>query len=454
MKKFLTILALASFVFAAYSCTKAASEDNDDPKPKEEKIVKLTVQLSYSGKDYKVAGIPVTLNNTNGLATYEQNTDANGAVAYEVPAGNYVAIAYDKATENGQFYSYSGAAAILAPESVASSSTDLVLSRSVAEQIIIKELYNGGCTKADGKGYSDDGYVVLYNNSEMEADASNIVITFSAPYNGQATGTAAKYFDANGICIYQHLNWQPAYGAIWWFKEPVKIPPYSQIVIAFFGAIDHTAIHENSVDLSKSEYYVMSNDGIAAYTNKKYQVADNIPASHYLTTIPISTGNAWALSNSAPAFYIGKVDNETVQALIADTENYDHTQGASGAFNVAKFPKKYIVDAVEVWKTADVAKSTYRFSPEINIGHVCLTNNIGHTLYRNVDKAATEALAENAGKLVYDYKGGTEAEDGGSTDPSGIDAEASIAAGAHIIYQETNNSGKDFHQRAKASIKK
>ena len=37
---------------------------------------------------------------------------------------------------------------------------------------------------------------------------------------------------------------------------------------------------------------------------------------------------------------------------------------------------------------------------------------------------------------------------------SGIDAEASIAAGAHIIYKDTNNSTNDFHQRKVASIKK
>ena len=77
----------------------------------------------------------------------------------------------------------------------------------------------------------------------------------------------------------------------------------------------------------------------------------------------------------------------------------------------------------------------------------------GYSLYRNVDKEATEALPENAGKLVYNYALGTQDVDG-STDPSGIDAEASIAAGAHIIYLQTNDSSKDFHQRKLASLKK
>ena len=70
-----------------------------------------------------------------------------------------------------------------------------------------------------------------------------------------------------------------------------------------------------------------------------------------------------------------------------------------------------------------------------------------------MDKEATEALPENEGKIVYNYAGGTQ-DVNGSTDPSGIDAEASIAAGAHIIYLQTNDSGKDFHQRSVSSLKK
>ena len=41
----------------------------------------------------------------------------------------------------------------------------------------------------------------------------------------------------------------------------------------------------------------------------------------------------------------------------------------------------------------------------------------------------------------------------GSTDPSGIDAEASLKNGARIIYQDTNNSTNDFHQRKQASLR-
>ena len=59
-------------------------------------------------------------------------------------------------------------------------------------------------------------------------------------------------------------------------------------------------------------------------------------------------------------------------------------------------------------------------------------------------------VIENAGKLVYDYALGVD----DSTDPSGIDAEASIQKGAHIIYQNTNNATNDFHERQLCSLRK
>jgi len=78
-----------------------------------------------------------------------------------------------------------------------------------------------------------------------------------------------------------------------------------------------------------------------------------------------------------------------------------------------------------------------------------MTNALGHSLYRNVDKAATEALPENDGKICYYLL----PEVDGTIDPSGIDAEASIAKGAHIIYQDTNNSTNDFYERQKCALR-
>ena len=121
----------------------------------------------------------------------------------------------------------------------------------------------------------------------------------------------------------------------------------------------------------------------------------------------------------------------------------------------AKIPNQWIFDAVDIWTEENESESLPRYSASIEGGHVCMTNKLGYSIYRNVDKEATEALPENEGKLVYNYGLGTTTINGGiSTDLSGIDAEASIANGAHIIYMDTNNSMNDFHQRKVASLKR
>ena len=116
-------------------------------------------------------------------------------------------------------------------------------------------------------------------------------------------------------------------------------------------------------------------------------------------------------------------------------------------------PADWVVDACEVFSAGYVGKNNKRLITSVDGGSVVLTNRQGYSIYRNVNKEATEAIPENKGKLVYSYSMGTSDLEEGSTDPSGIDAEASIKAGARIIYMDTNNSTNDFHQRKEASLR-
>lgn len=437
MKKLLILLSAAVLALGFAACEQLP------------KLATITIQLKADGAAFAQADVPVTVLSTAGTK-FESTTNSNGEASFLLPMGTYSASVTYKTAAAGVRVVYSGSIPSVVAAVDGTTSYTIDLTRVENQQIIIKELYFGGCTNpSTSKGYTDDAYVILYNNSDLEADASDIVFSFIAPYNGHGNN---KYY-TDGKLLYENENWIPAYGAIWWFQSPVKIPAYSQIVVAIFGAIDHTATVSTSVNLANSGYYWMSNSGITAYTAKKYAVAEMIPAANYLTTVPISKGTAWALSNSSPGFYIGKMASADAKALSENTDAYDHTMGAGDAFNVVKFPKANVVDAVEVWSTSNQDKSQLRFTSDINTGMIPITNNKGYSVYRNVDKEATEALEENAGKLVYNYAGGTTDVEG-STDPSGIDAEASMANGAHIIYSETNSSMLDFHQRKVASLKK
>lgn len=412
--------------------------------------VEITVQLMSDNAPLAVEGIPVTLADAGGATTFSGVSDAAGAVKFTVNPGSYVASATFKALEDGKRIVYNGSNPSILVAEAPTASFKLELSRVVSQQLIIKELYNGGCPKDDNSGaYSDDMYIIVYNNSEFEADASDLVFGNLNPYNGQATN---KFYADNQL-IYETAGWVPAGGAAWYFKTPVTIPAFSQIVLAVFGAIDHTKTVKASVNLANADYYWMSNSEIPAFTMKKYAVDEVIPASHYLSGYQINKGTAWSLSNQSPALYMAKMPKAQLEQLCKDTEKFDLTGGTNDIGWVVKFPQSNVIGALEVFNAAAIETSHFRFPASLNTGYIALTNQKGYSIYRNVDKEATEALPENEGKLVYNYAGGTQ-DLGGSTDPSGIDAEASIAAGAHIIYLQTNDSGKDFHMRKTASLKK
>lgn len=229
------------------------------------------------------------------------------------------------------------------------------------------------------------------------------------------------------------------------------IAPYSQIVVSVTGAIDHTATYSNSVDLSNADYACYDIESGLNLAASYPAPSASIPASNYLKAYKFASGTAWPVSMSSPSILVFKATKAELEAMIT-AEALDYTAGAKLPAAMVSVSK--IIDGVESFNIPNKANSVSRFLPSVDAGYALYLEKAGYTLYRNVDKAATEALPENEGKLVYNYALGTETVEGGTTDPSGIDAEASIAAGAHIIYMDTNNSTNDFHMRAKASIKK
>lgn len=442
MKKIFNLILAAGVIFLAASC-----KPNKGQQP-----VPVSVQLQFEQEPFAVEGVTVTLTDASGASYYEALTDASGAAAFTVPVGSYTATAVYKLTQDGERIAYNGTNSNIIVTAEVKDPFVISLLKVVSQQIIIKELYNGGCVAADEAGaYQSDQYVILYNNSAEPADASNIVFAIIAPYE---SNTANAYYGESNTLMYEKENWIPAASAIWWFSNPVTIDPWSQIVVVFKNAIDHTANNPHSVDLSNADYYWMNNKSIPLFSmGNKYSVSEKIPTTHYLE------GSGWAMSPSgwpfstaAPAFFIGKMPKADADALCKDSEKYDQTLGVAMFYQV-KFPKANVVDAVEVWAKGNEETSHVRFPADINSNSITTVAALGYSVYRNVDKEATEALTENSGKIVYNYAGGTEDVEG-STDPSGIDAEASIANGAHIVYSETNDTKKDFHMRKVASLKK
>jgi len=324
-----------------------------------------------------------------------------------------------------------------------------VLPDQNVDQIIIKELYNGGCTNDAGKSFQYDKCVILYNNCGQQAVVNNLCFGVGSPAN--AYSSVPNNYDENGKLVYESQGIIPAWHGTWWFQGSLVIEPYSQVVVNIHGAIDNTQTVSQSVNYANPDYYCMY-DPESGYNHTNYYPTPSsvIPTSHYLKAKEIGMGNGWTVSVNSPAFFIFQTQGVDAATWADDVNNIWYPEGQNTqTFACFAVPNEWIIDGVEVFSYDYPDDCKKRLTADIDGGAVWLTKYQGHSLYRNVDKAATEALPENAGKLFYDYSLGV----GESTDPSGIDAEASMKQGAHIIFQDFNNSTEDFHERQRCSLR-
>ncbi len=435
MKKLIYFLSICMLILA-YSC----KDDTDEVK-----FAEVSIQLNYPDGIEAAEGVTVTLTNSSG-SIFEDTTDSDGLVTFQLTYDVYSASVTETRSEDGLYSVFNGTISGVNVSSDWDTETpvEIELTESETSQVIIKELYFGGCQKDDGSGaYSYDQYVILYNNSDQTASLDNICLGTVSPYNSNST---SKYL-VDGALNYLTEGWVPAVAAMPYTQSAVSLEPGEEMVIALCGAIDHTQTYSNSVNLANSEYWVLY-DYNEQLTHSKYVAPDaSIPSSQYLGIQKWGAGTGWTFSQSSPAFFICTTKDSSPEAFGTSTDNFTDEEGS----NSKKMDTEWILDGVDVFRAG--YENTKRFPDGIDAGSIEFTSQQGYTLYRNVDQEATEALAENAGLIVYNYAYGTEVDGVSSTDPSGIDAEASIALGARIIYKNTNNSSNDFHQRSQASLR-
>jgi hypothetical protein len=428
--------------------------------PTEYPTYNVRVQLIYPDGFAPSADVEVS------LGTYKALSNASGLAVFKVNAGIYDASASEQ--HEDAYYKYSLNAnksginvnnswvetEVVELEYVLSSIPQVDEGSTAPRgRVIVKELYNGGCPKDDGSGTFNNGaYIILYNNSNGVANLKDLTVATTIPSNGHVTNN----FLSNGELSYAAEGWVPAGFGVFYFPEEVALEPGKQLVIALNSAIDNTQTYSQAINFANADYYAVY-DPESGYNNANYYPtpAQEIPASHYLKAVRFAnvTSNAYIVSINSPALFLFTPPEGSSVRDVATDVNRLTTHGSSASQAALKVPVEWVIDAVEVFANTSLATSNKRLTPNVDGGWIGLTSAQGYTLYRNVDQVATEAIASNAGKLVYSYTLGTDDLDNGSTDPSGIDAEASIRNGARIIYKETNNSTFDFHQRKRASLR-
>ncbi len=445
MKKILRTISCLVCCYVITACLSACSEQTAPSIS----LGEVTIQLTGINDD--LSGLDVQLRNISTGSIFIKQTNAQGIATFSVVPGLYEASTSQTRTGTGnEYYSYNGTSGQIAIEKGRQASASIPMKRAVISRLVIKELYCGGCMPDEGNSaFYYDKCVILYNNSAETINYDNLCFGMAAPANAQANN---NNYLGDGRLTYEGEGFTPLWNGIWYFPSTLSIAPYSQIVVNIHGAIDNTLTISQSINYAHPDYYCMF-DPESGYNNQRYcpTPSEVIPTSHYLKAAVYGQGNAWPLSNSSPALVLFQTKDVSPVDYAGNTANYWYDGGGNSvAKRCIKVPNAWIIDAIEVFSSDYATQCVKRLTADIDAGYVWMTNKKGHSIYRNVDQQATEQLQENEGKLVYDYALGVD----GSSDPSGIDAEASLKNGAHIIYKNSNNATNDFHQRQICSLRR
>lgn len=435
MMKIQSIFAIATVLMSAM--LSACTEKDDEVVPQN---VTVRVCLSVDNEAVGVSGVTVKMTDAQ-QSVFEAASDSVGVATFILPQGFYSASAHTKAS-NGNNYIVAGGYkdGITLTAGNADVNVDLPLVCSRISRLVIKELYTGGCPKDDASGtFSYDKYCILYNNSPEEMTIQNLCLAVVLPFNSNATN---GFYGKDGRLSYADEDYLPIGQALWYMPHTVVVGAYEQKVIAFNNALDCTKTYSNSIDLSHADYVTYDNT-FTTHTGQHPVPDSSIPTENYFRAATFSLGTGWSISKSSPAFIVFSTGDVDPLSIVDDEDNTIYMGNNTTANRCKKVKRQWIIDGIEVFNPSYTTNAK-RITSDVDAGYAEYTADQGFSLYRNVDTERTLAIAGNEGLLVYGYMDNAEA----------IDAEASLANGAKIVFADTNNSTSDFHQRSKSSLKK
>lgn len=408
MKQLAYILLLMTFLTTG-SCT-----DIDKDNPYDNQLYTLQVNAVYPDEysDYLREGVTVKIEDIDRGNSYTSKTDKNGTVRFSLTKGIYRIQISDKAEQD----IFNGLA-----DKVKLVNGDLALNlplvHSRSGDIVIKEIYCGGCTKLPFEGnYQSDKYMILHNNTSETQYLDGLCFGSLDPYNSQATNVWVTQDESTGATIFP--DFLPVAQCVWQFGgtgQTFPLAPGEDAVVVICGAIDHAAQYPQSVNLNKPGYFVCYNP--VYFWNTLYHPApgDQITPDHYLNVV-IKTGqaNAYTFSVFSPATVLFKAKDTTIQDFVSQADNVIQKPGST-VDRIVKVPVDWVLDAVEIYYGGS-SNNMKRMPPSVDAGYVTQSALYdGRTLYRHTDE------------------------------------EASREAGYEIL-EDTNNSSSDFYEREKQSL--
>lgn len=339
MKKYIyTLMAL----FLMVSCLK------------DEKIytliqVKLDFPEEFANMDK--TSIVVYLRNTTNGVQYKTNCGADGVASFNAEYGFYEAnFQYKHIEEDGMVYIFNGRVEniVLSRELGSNATTpypmDIVTATTA--QIIIKEFYHFGCIGNDGKNYTYDTYISVYNNSDQVAYLDSICVGMVTP---MTSNSPSRFVDDNGNLP----DYLPLDQMAWQFPGTGKdypLQPGEECIVSF-SAINHKALHPNSVDLSKSDFAFWTE----AFDMSSNQVQKPAIGVKYMTYIwrTRPTTKAFPINNTAKAMILFKIEGQTAAQYVANPNNITKAPDQPTGLDYLKVPKEWVLDGIECVTSAE-----------------------------------------------------------------------------------------------------
>ncbi len=365
----------------------------------EEVVVRVTMPEGYH---YSVEGLMVTLvDNVSGLS-YSGTTNAQGVATISVAPGFYTASTETSYRDSGGIiYLFNGQTlGIEALKGSATKEVEINLRGSKSSQIVIKEIYYGGCfNSATNKSYNKDQYITLYNNSDQPAFLDSLCLAVVHPFNAPTNGRLSDWVKPGTSELRDSI---PAASMVWMFPGTGQdniLEPAQEVVLCL-NAIDHTVAVKESVNLGKAGYWAIY-DLVMTRGQTPPEAGVHLLSGIWKT----GTATAFVLSTQSPGLFIFTLGGKTPEQYKIDNFSL-HPTSSSLSQAALLVDKALVLDGVECFRSAT---DTKRFQPEIDNGFVMTPGSgQGYSVIRKVD------------------------------------VEETALAGGRIVYMDTNNSSNDF----------
>ena len=196
------------------------SDEFTDSAISEEITVRVKMPENYN---YPVSGLTVTLTDNAAGLKYTGITNEQGVVEIKVAPGFYTAMTETSFRDSGGIlYLFNGQqSGIEAIKGSTKKDIEIVLLASKSSQIVIKEFYYGGCfNSVTNKNYSNDQYIILYNNSDQPAFLDSLCIGVVYPYNAPTNGKLSDWVKPGTSELRDSI---PAASMVWMFRAMARI---------------------------------------------------------------------------------------------------------------------------------------------------------------------------------------------------------------------------------------